>query len=215
MTNQLTGPALPPLSGNKPKQLVVILHGYGADGANLIGLGFEWQQDLPDAEFLAPNAHQFCEMGGGGYQWFSLMERSRENYLRGAKAAAPILDAYLDEELKKRDLSDKDLALVGFSQGTMMSLYNAPRRQNACAGVLGYSGRLLGEDTLKDTSARPPVRLVHGEADDVVPFESMAHAESHLSNAGFSVDSFGRPGLPHSIDDKGIKLGREFLKSVF
>ena len=212
MTNQLMGPVLPPLTGEKPKQLVVLLHGYGADGANLIGLGFEWQHALPNAEFVAPNAPVPCEMGGPGFQWFSLMERTPEKYLQGIQEAHPILDEYIDLELKKRDLTDKDLCLVGFSQGTMMSLYTAPRRQNACAGIVGFSGRLFGEDGLADATAKPPVRLIHGEMDDVVPFDSMAHAEKSLRENGFDVDGFGRPNLPHSIDNKGVELAETFLK---
>src|SRR5215510_13032019 len=134
---ELSGPSQAPASGGKPKQLVVLLHGYGSNGDDLIGLAPFFAQALPDAEFLSPNAPFPCEMSPFGFQWFSLEDRSPEMKLGGTRLAAQILDQFLDAELARRDLKDPDLALVGFSQGTMMSLHVGPRRPNAMAGILG------------------------------------------------------------------------------
>ena len=216
MIEELNGPILPPKSGKKPKQLVILLHGYGADGSNLIGLGAEWADNLPDAEFIAPNAPYQCEMNPFGYQWFSLRDLTPEVIFNFLKEVVPVLNSFIDSELKKRNLTEKDLVLVGFSQGTMMSLYTAPRRENCCAGIIGYSGRLFGEENLKDEcKSKPPITLIHGEADDVVPFESMVLAKNALVAEGFSIETHARPNLPHSIDMEGIKIGQKFLEKVF
>jgi len=161
----LSGPVRKPASGGKPRQLVVLLHGVGADGHDLIGLAPYWAPALPDAEFVSPDAPFPCDMAPYGRQWFSLQDRSPSAILGGVRAAAPILDAFLDEALAARGLDASQLALIGFSQGTMMSLYVGPRRAEALAGIIGYSGALIGADTLaQDIRSRPPVLLVHGDA---------------------------------------------------
>lgn len=150
-----------------------------------------------------------------GYQWFSLQDRRPAAMLAGVETAAQALDAFLDRELERHGLGPDKLALVGFSQGTMTALYTAPRRPAAVAGVLGFSGALIGSETLSsETTARPPVMLVHGTADPVVPFQAMATAEQGLSAAGIPVESHARPGLAHGIDDGGLRLGAAFLKRV-
>jgi len=132
--------------------------------------------------------------------------------LAGVKAAAPILDAFIDAELERHGLTDDRLALVGFSQGTMMSLYVAPRRAAPIAGVVGYSGALVGADRLaQEVRSKPPVLLVHGDADEIVPFQAMAAAAQGLRAAGLAVETVARPGLPHSIDDVGLTRGGTFL----
>ncbi|HET7593957.1 MAG TPA: phospholipase, partial [Stellaceae bacterium] len=157
----LSGPVRKPASGGKPRQLVVLLHGVGADGNDLIGLAPYWAPALPNAEFVSPDAPFPCDMAPYGRQWFSLQDRSPAAILGGVRAAAPILDAFLDEALAARGLEPSQLALVGFSQGTMMSLYVGPRREKALAGIVGYSGALIGADTLaQETRSRPPVLLV-------------------------------------------------------
>src|SRR6185312_13906087 len=123
MLGQLTGPSRPPLAGGKPRQLVILLHGLGADGNDLIGLQQYWGPLVPDAEFISPNAPFPCDMAAYGYQWFSVQDRTPATVLAAVRAVAPSLDGFIDEELEKRGLEDKDAALVGFSQGTMMSLY--------------------------------------------------------------------------------------------
>jgi len=212
----LNGPARKPASGGKPKQIVVLLHGVGADGNDLIGLAPYWAPALPDAEFVSPDAPFPCDMAPYGRQWFSLQNRSADAILAGVRAAAPILDAFLDDALAQRGLDASRLALVGFSQGTMMSLYVGPRRAKALAGIVGYSGALIGADTLvEDIRSRPPVLLIHGDADPVVPHSELAWAQKALSEVGVPVTVETRPRLVHSIDDRGLMLGGRFLVHAF
>ncbi len=209
---ELTGPTLGPAAGGKPSALVILLHGLGADGNDLIGLAPYWAEALRHVRFIAPHAPFPCDMAPYGRQWFSLQDRAPGMILAGVEAAAPILDAFIDAELSAYGLGDERVALVGFSQGTMMSLFVAPRRARPLAAVLGYSGALVGaERILSDTRSRPPVMLVHGDADPVVPFQAMAAAQSALSAAGFSVVAERRPGLGHSIDEIGVNKGAAFL----
>jgi phospholipase/carboxylesterase len=209
----LTGPQRTPRSGGKPKQLVVILHGWGADGPNLIDLADMFAPTLPDAQFIAPNAPFVCEVNPYGYQWFSLMDRQPQHMLDGARTAADILNAFIDEQLAALGLDNSKLALVGFSQGTMTALHVALRRTPAIAALVGFSGALIGADTLQaEITSRPPVCLIHGEADDVVPFASLKHATESLKSHGVSVESHPRPFLGHSIDMEGLQVAAAFLK---
>jgi phospholipase/carboxylesterase len=212
----LDGPSEPPLSGGKPKQLVVMLHGYGTDGNDLISLAPRWAGLLPDAEFLSPHAPFPCEIGGFGRQWFGFENRTPEAVRAGAKAAGAILDGFLDEALAERKLEARDLALVGFSQGAMMALFVALRRTSAPAAVVGYSGGLVGEEELAgEIRSRPPVLLVHGDADTVVPFAKLGRAEWFLKAAGVPITIERRPGLAHGIDERGLMLGGEFMQRAF
>ncbi len=209
----LSGPSRPPSAGGKPRKLVILLHGVGANGDDLIGLAPYWAQALPEAEFLAPNAPYPCDMAPFGYQWFSLQDRTPGPMLAGIRSAAPILDTFIDDALSARDLTDADLALVGFSQGTMMSLHIAPRRKTPCAAVLGYSGALLGSDLLADEAvSKPEMLLIHGDSDEVVPVAALPVAEQALKSAEISVSAVIRPGLGHGIDPEGISIGAAFLK---
>jgi phospholipase/carboxylesterase len=211
----LEGPRRPPRAGGKPKSLVVLLHGLGADGNDLISLASYWAPLLPETEFSSPNAPFPCDMAPIGYQWFSFQERTREAVLAGVRAAAPFLDAFLDEALEARGLDESRLALVGFSQGAMMSLHVGLRRAKPVAGIVGYSGRLIGEDVLADElRSKPPVLLMHGTADELVPFESLALAEKSLTVLGVPVTTVRRPGLGHGIDEIELAKGGEFLKRV-
>jgi len=215
MLPNLSGPSHPPSSGGKPRQLVILLHGLGADGNDLIGLAPVWSQLLPDAEFVSPNAPYPCDMAPYGFQWFSLQDRSPTMILAGVRAAAPALDAFIDDALATRGLAEEAVALVGFSQGTMMSLYVGLRRARPVAGILGYSGALIGAETLMaDVRSKPRVLLVHGEADPVVPFQALALAEGALRAAGVPVKTLTRPGLAHGIDEEGLRRGGRFLKTV-
>ena len=215
MMPRLSGPSRPPASGGKPRRLVILLHGLGADGNDLIGLAPYWARLLPDAEFLSPNAPFPCDMAPYGYQWFSSQDRSPEAVLGGVRAAAPILDAFIDEALEERRLGSRELALVGFSQGTIMSLFVGLRRAEPVAGIVGFSGRLLAPELLaSELRSRPPVLLVHGTEDPLVPYGSLAAAETTLKAAGVPVETVTSVGIGHSIDDQGLRRGGQFLKNV-
>ena len=212
-SHSLSGPVRKPRSGGKAKQLVVLLHGWGADGPNLIDLAEGFAPLLPDAQFIAPNAPYPCEVNPYGYQWFSLMDRQPDHMLEGVRNASTILSAFLDEQLAALALGNSNLALVGFSQGTMTALHVALRRTPAIACIVGFSGRLLSPEVLaKEISARPPVCLIHGNADDVVPYSSLAHAEEALKQHGANIEAHTRPFVGHSIDMEGMRLAGEFLQ---
>ena len=213
---ELSGPSQPPANGGKLKQLVVLLHGYGSNGDDLISLAPFFAQALPDAEFLSPNAPFPCELSPMGFQWFGFEDRTPEMLLGGARLAAEILDRFLDAELARRGLRDRDLALVGFSQGTMMALQVGLRRPHAIAGILGFSGSLIAPHLLAaEMKSRPPVFLVHGTADQVVPYGALAQAQKALADAGIPVETESRPGLVHSIDQVGAQKGAQFLRRCF
>ncbi|BCP55319.1 phospholipase/carboxylesterase [Kaistia sp. 32K] len=211
----LDGPRLAPLSGGKPKKLVVLLHGVGADGHDLIDIGAHWAPLFPDAYFVAPDAPDPSDWGVGK-QWFRLTVRDAHEYWQGASAAAPKLDEFLDAELERHGLTDADLALVGFSQGTMMALQVGPRRPHAMAGIVAYSGRIAGPERLAaEVKSRPPVLLVHGALDEVIPIAALQETEKALRDAGFAVAAIERPGLGHGIDEAGLVAGAGFLNRIF
>ena len=212
---KLVGPSFGPAAGGPPRQLVVLLHGVGADGQDLVGLAPMLARDLPHARFVAPDGPEPCDLAPYGRQWFSLQDRRPERMLAGIVRTAPLLDAFLDEELARYGLTDADLALLGFSQGTMMSLHVGPRRPRAMACILGFSGALVGGEALPDQArSRPPVMLVHGDADDVVPVQALFGAMDALQAAEIPVQWIVRPGLPHSIDPEGIAAGGRFLREM-
>jgi phospholipase/carboxylesterase len=204
-----------PSAGGPPRQLVVLLHGVGADGQDLIGLAPMLAERLPHALFAAPDAPQPCDMAPYGRQWFSLQDRRPSALLAGTRRAAPPLDAFLDELLARHGLDESRLALLGFSQGTMMALHVASRRPRPVAAVLGFSGALIGAETLpQEVRSRPPVMLVHGDADDVVPVDAMFMAVEGLQAVDIPVQWILRPGLPHSVDPYGIAAGARFLADM-
>jgi phospholipase/carboxylesterase len=216
MLMKLEGPSLAPASGGKPRQVVILLHGLGADGNDLFGLADYWRRLLPEAAFVAPNAPYPCDMAPYGYQWFSLQDRTPAMIEAGVRAAAIVLDGFIDETLAGLGLDESRLALVGFSQGTMMSLFVAPRRARPVSGVLGFSGALVAPESLAaEIRSRPRVLLLHGEADEVVPFEMMAAAEAALRQNGLAVETVRRPGLGHAIDETGLVRGGAFLEEIF
>ncbi len=205
-----------PVSGLAARQLVMLLHGWGADGPNLIDLADILGDYLPDALFIAPNAPYVCEVNPYGFQWFGLMDRNPARLLAGARDAAEILNEFIDEQLAAYRLGNADLALVGFSQGTMTGLHVALRRSPAMAAFVGFSGAMIGAETLaEEVVAKPPVCLIHGQVDDVVPYASLKHAADALSAVGIKAAMHTRPGLGHSIDFEGMKIAGEFLKSHF
>ena len=211
----LDGPRVGSQEGTA-RQLVVLLDGLGADGHDLIQLAPHLGRVLPGAAFVAPHAPFACDVAPMGRQWFSLARRDPELLYRGAEAARPLLERFVEAELRKLALAEDALAYVGFSQGTMMALHTALRRPVACAGVVGFSGLLIGAARLADEIAsRPPVLLVHGEADEVVAVNYLPAAEKALAGLGVAVEAHRCPGLGHGIDETGLRLAAGFLRRVF
>jgi phospholipase/carboxylesterase len=212
---QLDGPRLDPAAGGAPRQLVVFLHGYGADGNDLIGLGREWVAALPHAAFVSPNAPEPCGMAPMGRQWFDLSLGDMALVAEGVKRAAPALQAFLDAELVRYELPPEALALVGFSQGTMMALAAGLARQPPPAAIVGYSGALATVEALPAPGAGPDILLVHGDMDEVIPVDAMLMARQALAQAGLPVEWHVAEGIGHGIDGEGLRLGGAFLKQAF
>jgi phospholipase/carboxylesterase len=212
MARALSGPRLPPARG-EATHLVVLAHGYGADGNDLIGLAPHWQRLLPTVAFAAPNAPERCA-GSPGYQWFAISRLDPQEMQKGVESAAPIFEAFLESELARLNLPPERLALVGFSQGTMLSLQVGLRRAVKPAAIIGYSGMLagapppLGADT-------PPILLVHGDADPMIPAQALFMSVGTLGQAGAAVQWHLSPGIGHSIDEAGLLMGGVFLTQAF
>ncbi len=217
---ELDGPRLEPRSG-PARQLVVFLHGYGADGNDLIDIGRAWQGLLPHAAFVSPHAPRPCAQAPTGREWFPLGFRIPGERWEGVNAAAPGLDAFLDAELKRRNLPPSALALVGFSQGTMMALHVGLRRAVPPAAIVGYSGMLImPDDAMSETFAaeiksRPPVLLIHGDEDQLIPVQAVNHSAQGLAALEVPVQWHISAGVGHGIDQEGLRQGGEFLAKCF
>lgn len=208
----LDGPSAAPASGGAPKSLVIFLHGYGSNGADLIDLAAYWAQALPDTLFLAPDAPQPCDGVPYGRQWWPLTSLTPQARAAGVRVSAPALNAYIDTQLAVHGLTEDKLALVGFSQGTMMALHVGPRRAKALAGIVGFSGMLADPEALAtEVVTKPPVLLVHGDLDEVLPVAALHQADASLKALDFEVAAHISPGLGHSLDETGLRLGAQFL----
>ena len=220
MAGELDGPRLSPASGSA-RQLVVFLHGYGADGNDLIDIGRAWQQMLPQAAFVSPHAPEPCGQAPVGRQWFPLTMRDPNERWLGVNKAAPVLTHFLDAELARHKLPPSALALVGFSQGTMMALHIGLRRATAPAAIVGYSGVLVTPPDLDpekfaaEITARPPVLLVHGDRDDLIPPQALFQATQGLAALEVPVEWHLSAGVGHGIDGEGLRHGGEFLARRF
>ncbi len=202
----LSGPRLEPLSG-AAAQLVVLCHGYGADGNDLIGLAPHWQRFLPGAAFVAPHAPVPCP--GAGRQWFPISRLDPHEMHTGVVGASGLLEAFLKEELARLALPPDRLALVGFSQGTMMALHVGLRGAFRPAAIVGFSGLLTG--SLPPLQGAVPVLLIHGDADTVIPPGALYVTAAALGAAGLGVQWHLAAGLGHGIDAAGIEIAGRFL----
>jgi phospholipase/carboxylesterase len=220
MAAELDGPRINPRSG-AAQQLVVFLHGYGADGNDLIDIGRAWQQYLPQAAFVSPHAPEPCGQAPVGRQWFPLTFRDPNERWVGVNNAAPLLQTFLDAELARHTLPPSALALVGFSQGTMMALHVGLRRATAPAAIVGYSGILVDrpdgnlEAFAADIKSRPPVLLVHGDRDELIPPQALFQATQGLAALGMAAEWHISAGVGHGIDAEGLRHGGEFLARNF
>jgi phospholipase/carboxylesterase len=216
MTRVLQAGRVEPKSGDT-RSVVVFLHGYGANGADLLGLADPLGDHLPDTLFVAPDAPENCAGAPFGFQWFPIPwidGSSQEEAERGMQQAVDDLNAFLDGILVDNDLLPEQMVLFGFSQGTMMSLHVAPRREDEVAGIVAFSGRLLEPDLLADeVQSRPPVLLVHGDQDDVVPVQSLPEAAEALQKAGFTeVYAHVMKGTAHGIAPDGLSVALAFMR---
>ena len=216
MTRVLTAGRKEPQSGDT-RSAVVFLHGYGANGADLLGLADPLGEHLPDTLFVAPDAPENCAGSPFGFQWFPIPwidGSSEEESSRGMQQAVEDLNAFLDALMVDEDLLPEQVCLFGFSQGTMMSLHVAPRREDPVAGIVAFSGRLLEPELLADeVQSRMPILLVHGDQDDVVPVQSLPQAAEALQNAGFSdVYAHVMKGTAHGIAPDGLSVALAFIR---
>jgi phospholipase/carboxylesterase len=209
---KLSGPLVPPASGEAPRQAVVLLHGYGSDGADLIGLAHYWRDLMPEALFVAPNAPTRCRINPGGYEWFDVDPERPSFRLEGVAGARPVIAEFLSDLWSQTGLTAADTLLVGFSQGAMMALHVALTLDDAVMGVIGFSGALIVPPGLLDQpAARPPICLVHGDEDTVVPVELSEMAAATLRDKGFEVRLHISRGAPHTIAPDGLAFAGAFI----
>ena len=207
----LAGPFREPLAGGAPDALVVLLHGIGANGEDLIGLADALAPQFPHAAFHAPDApHPYAD-AGVGYQWFPREPESAR--LDGVRTASAVVNAHVAGLIDSLTLDSRRCVLIGFSQGCMAALHAAPRTERPLAGVVGFSGALLDAETLPDEArSKPPFLLAHGGADIVVPPTATADASQTLAGLGFEVEAHILPGLGHGIDARGLELAAQFME---
>ena len=210
----IDGPRIPPKSGTA-KKLVILFHGYGSNGQDLAGLAQAWAPDFPDVAWASPNAPEQVPGYPQGYQWFPISRLDPALMEQGARSAHASAEHFIASEIKRWSLSDRDVVLVGFSQGTMMALHAGMRRETAPAGILGFSGALAGPERLaQEMTAKPPILLIHGDQDDVLPVGMTLMAAQGLCAAGHGAEFHISQGISHSIGPDGLELGRAFIANA-
>lgn len=212
MTATLSGPMLPPKSGGQPKQLMVILHGYGADGQDLISLGLQWRELWPDMLFVAPNAPDVCEQNPGGYQWFPLKTDRIAGRIEGVSNARPVIVNFLMDLWAQTGVSPANTVLAGFSQGAMMSLHVGTSLDQRLAAIVAFSGAFVPADGFEAGNfAKPPVALIHGDQDGVVDPRLSKEAADLLVANQFEVGLHFSRGVGHGIAPDGLEFATSFL----
>ena len=214
MTNYiLNTTSVSPLSKNKPKQVVVLCHGYGGDGKDISTLAINWQRFLPDAIFLCPNAPEVCSINPNGYQWFDLTIEREEVILEKSLVAEEKLNRFLNQVLDNLQLESKNLALVGFSQGCMISIQLGLKRKKQVNCLIGYSGKVINQKHLSDNiNSRPKIFLMHGQDDTIVSPTYLLEAKEYLKNHGINARTKIFKNCEHKIPVEGVSLGLGFLK---
>ena len=202
-----------PLSKDEPKQVIVLCHGYGGDGKNISSLALNWQRFLPEAIFLCPNAPEICAVNPNGYQWFDLTSEKEEIILEKSLAAEEKLNNFLDQIINNFQIESKKLALVGFSQGCMMSIQVGLKRKKEMGCLLGYSGKIINQEHLsKNINSKPKIFLIHGENDTIVPATHLLEAKQYLADCGLKIKTKIIKDCEHKITVEASSLGLEFLK---
>ena len=196
-------------SVNQTKNLVFLLHGWGSNGNDLIQLSYHWKSNLDSITFIAPNGPEICEGNPSGRQWFNILTQNSAEIDTGLDSSFILLNKYIDFNLNNFNLGKEDFFLVGFSQGTMLSLYTSIRRK--CSGVIGYSGAFI-DTNLPEKSIKNDILLIHGESDSVVPIARMEHAVEKLSSMSDTLETKVYKNLEHSINEDGLILGCDFIK---
>jgi len=194
---------------NVTKKLVFFLHGWGSDGKDLIQISHHWKLELQNTTFFAPDGPEICAGNPNGKQWFNIMTEDKLEIARGLENSFYLLNNYIDENLEKYNLEKEDFFLVGFSQGSMLSLYTSIRRK--CKGIIGYSGAFLDTELPQDI-IKNDILLIHGELDSVVPVARMEYSKNRLKELSNALESKTYKNLDHSINEEGLKLGSEFIK---
>ena len=205
--------SIPPLSKNKPRQAVVLCHGYGGDGKDISVLAINWQRFLPDAIFLCPNAPEICSINPQGYQWFDLTTEKEEIILEKSLIAEEKLNMFLDQVFDNLQLESSNLALVGFSQGCMLSIQVGLKRKKQISCLVGYSGKVINQKHLSNNiNSKPKIFLIHGENDTIVSPTYLLEAKEYLKNHGINAQIKMFKNCEHKIPVEGASLGLGFLK---
>lgn len=216
MSNAIEGPRAAPASGSKPKQIIILLHGYGMNGDTLLGFVPYWSATLPDALFLAPNAPTPCPGAPGGFVWWPLDDYRGSTQAAAADKVSISLQLLIGAERGRYDVPASQIALVGFSQGATLALHMGPRQLERIGGVVSYAGMLADPSRLRaDTRSTPPVLLVHGDADTMMPVREYYIAKAALAELDFDVEGHVTSGLGHTIDADGLNRGSRFLTEAF
>jgi phospholipase/carboxylesterase len=202
-----------PLSKNKPRQILILCHGYGGDGKDISNLAINWQRFLPDAIFICPNAPEICAINPHGYQWFDLSSEKEEIILEKSLIAEEKLNIFLDQVLDDTQLESKNLALVGFSQGCMMAIQVGLKKKEQINCLVGYSGKIINKNNLSENiNSRPKIMLMHGENDTIVSPMYLLEAKEYLNNVGIKIKTKIFKDCEHRIPTEGSSLGLGFLK---
>ena len=205
--------SVPPLSKNKPRQVIVLCHGYGGDGKNISTLAINWQRFLPDAIFLCPNAPEVCTDNPPGYQWFDMASEKEETMFEKSLAAEEKLNTFLDQVINNFQLESSNLALVGFSQGCMMSIQAGLKRKKKINCIIGYSGKVINQKhLLENINSKPKIFLMHGANDTIVSPTHLLEAKEYLKKCGLKIKTKIFKNCEHNISVEGTSLGLAFLK---
>lgn len=210
----LNGPSITPSSG-KVEKIVLFIHGYGASGNDLIGIGKYWKDRMPNTAFYSPNAPFICDFNPSGFQWFPLNERTKKELKDGLDTSEPFLENYVKKILDKNNLEPEKLIVVGFSQGTILSLFHFTKSKKSIGGLIGYSGLLFDNQMINKYDITTPILLYHGQIDAVIQSSSSIEAKEILIKKGFDVECIIKKDLEHGIDEGGIIKGEEFIIKKF